>query len=109
MSSTPYIAGNPVSGQGRFIGRADIRCKLSKLLDSTTTNAIVLFGQRRIGKTSLLLQLKEDLMEQKGKYIPVYFDLQDKAALPLPNLLYQLAQHITHVTAGTLPKRDLFR
>jgi AAA+ ATPase superfamily predicted ATPase len=89
--SNPYIAGNPVRGQEKFIGRADVLRDVERTLRHPDENAIVLFGQRRIGKTSVLLNVERELAA-KQEYTPIYFDLQDKAALPLAEVLYQMAQ-----------------
>ncbi len=89
----PYIAGNPVGGGEAFIGRADVLRDVLRVLKSPNENGMVLYGQRRIGKTSVLQELAASLL-QKGPYAPVYFDLQDKAALSLDNVLHQLAEQI---------------
>ncbi len=91
--SNPYIAGNPVRGQGHFVGRTDILLDVLRLLRNPNANAIALYGQRRIGKTSILFQLEEQLAET-GRYLPVYFDLHDKADLSLPEILFRMAGQI---------------
>ncbi len=58
----------------RFYGR-DIECQRIRTLvcDQSQNSAILLWGQKRIGKTSLLLRL----VEQAGRdFLPVYIDLQ---------------------------------
>ena len=89
----PYIAGNPVGGSPAFIGRETILRSVLRMLESPSENAIVLYGQRRIGKTSVLQELARRLPVD-GPYHPVYFDLQDKAALPLAQVLTELAQQL---------------
>jgi tetratricopeptide (TPR) repeat protein len=93
VHSNPYIAGNPVRGQRHFVGRSGILRDVLRLLSNPNANAIALYGQRRIGKTSILFQLEQQLAES-GEYLPVYFDLHDKADLPLPLILYRLAGQI---------------
>lgn len=103
MRANPYIAGNPVGGSGAFIGRADVLRSVLRVLKNPHENAIVLFGQRRIGKTSVLQEL-EQLLPKEGPYRPLYFDLQDKAALPLSHVLHELAQHLAQgFEVDTLP------
>ncbi|MEM7539580.1 MAG: AAA-like domain-containing protein, partial [Chloroflexota bacterium] len=102
----PYIAGNPINDQDRFIGRADVMRETLRVLRNPNTNAIVLHGQRRIGKTSILLRLEKDLAGED--YAPTYFDLQDKAAMPLGDVLFQLAQSIAAVINMSLPDRTQF-
>jgi formylglycine-generating enzyme required for sulfatase activity/tetratricopeptide (TPR) repeat protein len=89
----PYIAGDPVGNSLSFVGREDVLREVIKVLRSPSQNAITLFGQRRIGKTSMLQFLKARL-PQEGAYRAVYFDLQDKAAWPLPRLLSELARRV---------------
>ncbi len=90
MKLNPYIAGNPVGGGEAFIGRADVLREVVRVLRNPNENALVLYGQRRIGKTSVLQELAARL-PQAGPYRPVFFDLQDKAALPLTHVLAELA------------------
>ena len=51
----PYVAGAPLLGERGFFGRQDTLDWVTRELRNPTTNALVLFGQRRIGKTTLLL------------------------------------------------------
>ncbi len=51
----PYVAGNPVGDSPAFAGRADVLREVLRILRRPQDNAIVLYGQRRIGKTSILL------------------------------------------------------
>lgn len=97
----PYIVGNPVKDKTGFFGRQDIFRDVMRVLRQRESNAIVLYGQRRIGKTSVLLQLEKQLAAE-GEFTPVYFDLQDKAAKSLPEVLYELSQHISRVTGHTV-------
>ncbi len=91
----PYVAGNPVGDSPAFIGRADVLREVLRVLRRSQDNAIVLYGQRRIGKTSILQHLAAWL-PREGPYRAVYFDLQDKAAWPLGRVLQDLARTIAH-------------
>ena len=91
----PYVAGNPVGGSSAFVGRADVLREVLRVLRRPQENAIVLYGQRRIGKTSILQHLEAQL-PREGPYSPVYFDLQDKADWPLERVLRDLANTVTH-------------
>ena len=51
-----YIAGNPVHGDMGLFGRRDILRQVERILAAPGQNAVVLFGPRRVGKTSILLQ-----------------------------------------------------
>lgn len=94
MKLNPYIAGNPVGGGEAFIGRLDVLRQVTRILRIPHENALVLYGQRRIGKTSVLQELAARLPSQ-GPYRPIYFDLQDKAARPLAEVLAELAAQVT--------------
>jgi AAA+ ATPase superfamily predicted ATPase len=98
----PYIAGNPIRDPEFFLGRQDIVDEIASELQNQENKSWVLFGQRRVGKTSLLYKLVRDLSSEK--YLIVYFDLQDKAVLLLGELLKELASIIVEKANLTLPK-----
>jgi tetratricopeptide (TPR) repeat protein len=90
--ANPYVAGSPLRGEQGFFGRQDTLDWVARELRNPATNALVLFGQRRTGKTSLLLQLQRIL--PADAFLPVYFDLQDLATRPLGQVLADLADTI---------------
>jgi AAA+ ATPase superfamily predicted ATPase len=75
------------------VGRSDVLRAVYRVLCDPQHHGVVLYGQRRIGKTSILQHLVASLAEQ-GPYRPVYFDLQDKAKRPLGEVLVDLARGI---------------
>jgi tetratricopeptide (TPR) repeat protein len=102
----PYVIGNSVGNSPAFVGRAKILRDVSQVLRHSQQNAIALFGQRRIGKTSLLRELEAKLpqaQEKETAYCPIFFDLQDKATWPLEQVLRALAQEISHVLQTEKP------
>ncbi len=72
----PYIAGAPIRDSRLFFGREKL---LNRILNTLDRNSILLYGPRRIGKTSFQHRLK-DVLEQKSgdnmNYVPVMIDLQ---------------------------------
>jgi tetratricopeptide (TPR) repeat protein len=100
-TANPYIAGKAVRNAKAFFGRRDIFDLVHMLFQSPDRNAIVLFGQRRIGKTSILLQLKHRL--PKPRFLPVYFDLMDYARKPLGRVLFDLASAMASEIDFDLP------
>jgi CHAT domain-containing protein len=78
----PYVTGRFVAG-AKFIGRTDIlKCIRDNLGPSAGQNILVLRGQRRSGKTSVLKQLQRTLPQEcGGAYLPAYFDLQGMGLL----------------------------
>lgn len=104
-SLNPYIAGNPVGNSDSFVGRVDIMHRVVRIFSRSEENAIVLYGQRRIGKTSVLQYLKKTLSKQEnGNYLPVYFDLQDKADWSLDDVLNNLATTIANELGFQAPQ-----
>jgi len=100
--NNPYVTGDPVGDSPAFVGRADIINEVLRVLPHHKNNVILLYGQRRIGKTSILLELEAKL-PKKGNYCPVFFDLQDTARWPLAKLISKLA----HKIRDELSKRDV--
>ena len=77
----PYVAGNPVGDSLAFIGRADVLREVLRVLRAAGQR-YVLFGQRRIGKTSFCNTWRRG--SRRKAIQAVYFDLQDKADWPWP-------------------------
>ncbi len=89
----PYVVGTPLhTGSPLFFGREDLVAFIQDNLQAAHRNSLVLIGQRRTGKTSLLKQLPARL--DKG-YLPVYLDGQAFGLDPgLPNFFLTLATTI---------------
>jgi AAA+ ATPase superfamily predicted ATPase len=74
----PYTSGTPVHDSDMFYGREDDLQFLKENLTSTSyTIVVVLYGQRRSGKTSLLYQLVSTPILEP--HIPIYIDMQNEA------------------------------
>lgn len=92
---SPYIIGVPLTEQQEiFIGRADISARIEQLLLDRRQPPLLLYGQRRVGKTSLLNNLGRLL---PSTIIPLFVDLQGPAtrASDDAGFLYNLARSIT--------------
>jgi hypothetical protein len=85
----PYIAGRALGQPTGFFGRDDILRVVETDLRAPDRSVIVLFGQRRIGKTSILLQLEQRL--PNPPFVAVHFDLMDRARQPLGRVLHDIA------------------
>jgi len=73
----PFIAGNPLQHRDHdlFKGRKDIIVAIEKnIINSGQRPALLLYGRRRTGKSSTLLNLPRLLSSQ---FTPVYIDCQD--------------------------------
>ncbi len=99
MTSTtgfnPYVAGPPVSGE-KFYGRDDLFDFIRDALKAADNHIILLHGQRRVGKSSILHHLKEKILPEEG-HAAVLIDLQPIAQEPLDQILYNIAVEIAKV------------
>lgn len=72
----PYIAGSPVLKGDMFYGRDAL---VNRIVGLVHKNSLMIYGERRIGKTSLLYQIKNRLAEMSSDqylFYPAYVDLQ---------------------------------
>jgi hypothetical protein len=87
----PYIIGIPLTEQQEiFTGRTDISTRIEQLLRDQRRPPLFLYGQRRMGKTSLLNNLGRLL---PTTIIPLFVDLQGASrAGNHAGLLYNIAR-----------------
>ena len=97
LGASPYIVGNPVDRREMFFGRADVIDRIKRQLGAGNhANVILLEGNRRTGKTSVLRQLGN--MDVLPGWIPVYCSFQDaegdgaKAGIATRNVFRLLAR-----------------
>jgi putative methionine-R-sulfoxide reductase with GAF domain len=90
----PYVVGTPLeAGSALFFGREELLAAIQENLRAAHRNNLVLVGQRRMGKTSLLKQLR---LRLDPAYLPVYLDGQVMGLDPgLANFFLGLATEIT--------------
>jgi hypothetical protein len=72
----PYVAGAPVLDAGLFVGRES---SIARILETIHHNSVLIYGERRIGKTSLLHHLKRRLQaleDPEYEFFPVFVDLE---------------------------------
>jgi hypothetical protein len=75
---SPYVIGVPLTEQQElFVGRTDISARVEQLLLDRRRPPILLYGQRRMGKTSLLNNLGRLL---PSTIVPLFVDLQGPAS-----------------------------
>ena len=76
LGNSPYIVGSPVERREMFFGRADVMERIKRQLGTSThANVILLEGNRRTGKTSILRQIQKDDVVLRD-WIPVDCSLQ---------------------------------
>ncbi len=72
----PYVAGAPILEDDMFFGRHKL---VDRILQTIHNNSLLIYGERRIGKTSIQHQVKKRLMaldDPVYQFYPVYVDLQ---------------------------------
>ena len=88
----PYIAGSPVTGTEMFFGREDVFSFVQRnLIGRHRDTPIVLYGQRRTGKTSVLYQLHRHL---DPRYRCIFIDLHGLSLDGVGDLMWGTANSI---------------
>ncbi len=73
-AENPYIPGIPLKTPEMFYGRDTLLTDIeNSLMPKSRTHVLILYGQRRTGKTSILYQLHRRLGDD---FVPVILDLQ---------------------------------
>ncbi|HEY1410464.1 MAG TPA: two-component regulator propeller domain-containing protein [Promineifilum sp.] len=91
----PYIAGNPVTGEEMFFGRQDVFNFIRQsLIGQHRDQVIVLYGQRRTGKTSILYQMHRNI---DPRYLCIFVDLHGLSMESEATFLWELASQIRRV------------
>jgi len=91
---SPYIIAIPLTEQQEiFVGRTDIGKRIEQLILKHSCPPLLLYGQRRMGKTSLLKNLSRLL---PSDIIPLFVDLQGAAssASNAEGFLFNLAKYM---------------
>jgi AAA ATPase domain len=89
LKRNPYIIGRPVSETALFFGRESLFEFIADNLEHDEP-VILLHGQRRIGKSSVLSQIPKFLKEQP--YVFVSLSLEGKSQKTLAQVLAELAR-----------------
>lgn len=92
---TRFANGGPVTEPDMFVGREDLLGQLeSALIDAPNSKSIVIYGQKRAGKSSLLEHLRQRLVKGQA-VIPVALSLQEIATeLSVASLFYRIIEGI---------------
>lgn len=98
----PYIAGDPVYPP-LLVGRTDIFNRIGEIWGAKENpDSIILYGHRRMGKSSILRNLAQAAPE---KTVIAYADMQGKTSFvaSTADLLLELADQITHALNAIYP------
>ena len=98
----PYEAGRPILDPRRFFGRESL---IADVVNTIHQNDVLIHGERRIGKTSLLRQLEQRLRATEDpdyQFVPVYVDVE---GVPQDEFFHLLMEDIvdTCQEAGCAP------
>ena len=91
-SQNPFVTNSPVRGQD-FFGRKKTISDIILFLKNKHQINFLIYGQRRIGKTTLLKKIQYTAQSLQLAH-PVYFNVQDKSRTPLPQLLLEIVDGI---------------
>jgi AAA+ ATPase superfamily predicted ATPase len=76
----PYIVGNPIKSREMFFGREDdFQFIAKKICEGRSNQIVVLCGERRSGKTSILFQILDGRLGDS--FMPVLVDMQMLAGI----------------------------
>ncbi|MFH1860948.1 MAG: two-component regulator propeller domain-containing protein [bacterium] len=91
IPENPYIPGTPVKFSQMFFGRRDVINWIeSNIIGRYQTNVLLIFGERRCGKTSILYQLPLHI----NKYLFSVIDMQGLGEIDTNRLFYNMADSI---------------
>ncbi len=85
----PYLIDKPLDSDTGFFGREEIIQEIERVMRYPPHTSVILPGQRRIGKTSLLLALERRL--PAPPFFPIYFDLSGQGLKSVGQVLHQMA------------------
>ena len=93
IPASPYIAGKPVKTAEMFYGRREALDWITDNLASAyQQNVLVIYGERRIGKTSILYRLEST--PPTPHHICILFNLELAAPRSVSKFLYDMAYEI---------------
>lgn len=101
----PYVTGTPLKSDDVFVGREDVFSFIREnLLGTKQNNVIILHGQRRTGKTSVLYRLGRVMADT---HYGVLIDMQGKPARGAADFLYSIADDIVYTLEENGIEADL--
>ena len=102
--ANPFVFGGALSnpsGYG-FFGRGEVFDLVRSALNAVQRNPVILYGHRRIGKSSILQRLAQGLSPDN---LCVYYNLETKGRISLDVVLYGLGRAICETLEADLPAR----
>jgi hypothetical protein len=100
IRDNPYIYGNAIDNPGMFFGRQRELDDVFQAVTKPNKQDILLLGERRSGKTSLLYQLRRRI---QIPYVPVYVVLNE---IPAANVI-GMVNHLVHHAIRSLVEQEI--
>lgn len=87
-----YAEGGPVTDSSMFFGRGQLIDRLHSTIEKSSNNkSLVIYGQKRTGKSSIIFHLRQKL--EARQFIPVYFSIGEIIQeFSFSNFLYKILQ-----------------
>lgn len=99
----PYTL-RPVTGSNFYGRRRELRELINNLRDVRPGEAVLLWGPRRIGKTSLLLEFKQQVMSSDD-YVLVFVDMQRLSGRSTTMFIRDILRSIANELDNTHPPK----
>lgn len=93
VPANPYTPQIPVPETPAFVGRRGLLADILRHLTPPDSPGLLVFGARRMGKTSLLRHLARQLPE-RGPFRPIYLDPGDAGPGPATAILRRLSRRM---------------
>ncbi len=97
----PYKVGGSIKYPKDFFGREDI---FSAINDNLEQPLILLYGQRRIGKSSVLNQIPKKVSEDN--FVFIHCNFEDLGQASISKILHSIAVEIIEVLEDKLPRNE---
>jgi hypothetical protein len=108
LRAIPFRVGGPIQSPVDFAGRTEVLRAISNAM--LNLQNVSLHGERRTGKTSLLLYLAHpaasSVIGLPETHVPVYLDFQDLAEAPLTTVWQAIADAIAEQIRRRHPDRE---
>jgi outer membrane protein assembly factor BamB len=109
----PYSTGTPIHDNEMFYGREeDLEALQNNLARTAAQTVMLLYGQRRTGKTTLLLHLANTSV--LGEHVPVLIDMQHESYnIDITKFLHNMAYYIAQAMNAkgysmSFPEMEIF-
>lgn len=93
FTNNPFVTGQPVYGDN-FIDRHDILLKVEHFIQSKINYSFLVFGQRRIGKTSLLRHIDKTIAKSNSA-IACYFNIQNVVGESVEKIIKEITDQVS--------------